>query len=83
VANLPQVSTTPAAKFASGFNNTGGNSATSINDTGSKFFHQFCVNDNRGKFATGVNNADGKLPQESTIAVANNGSNYQTADNLK
>jgi hypothetical protein len=52
------------------------------------------VVDTDGKFATSVNNAGGKLPPVSTTPaanlppvaftpVANNGSNYQTAENLK
>ncbi len=52
------------------------------------------VNDTGGKFPTSVKNASGKLPQVSTTPaenlppvlftpVANNGSKYQTADNLK
>jgi hypothetical protein len=43
VANLPPVSTTPAAKyqrhrwqFATGINNTGGKFAAGVNDTGGK-----------------------------------------------
>jgi hypothetical protein len=32
---------------------------------------------------TGGNDADGKLPPLSMTPVANNGNNYQTADNLK
>jgi hypothetical protein len=51
-------------------------------------------NPDGGKFATGVNGAGGKFPPVSTTPavslppvsftpVANNGSNYQTADNLK
>jgi hypothetical protein len=57
VANLPPVSTTPAAnrrryqrhrwQFATGINETGGKFATGINETG-------------GKFATGVNDTGGK-----------------------
>ncbi len=50
--------------------------------------------DTAGKFATSVNNTSGKFPQVSTTPaanlppvsftpMANNGSNYQTADNLK
>jgi hypothetical protein len=50
--------------------NTGGKFATGVNDTG-------------GKFATGVNDAGAVLPPVSTTPVANNGNNYQTADNLK
>jgi hypothetical protein len=52
VANLPPVSTTPAANFATssaGVVDTGGKFATSVNDTGSKI-------------ATGVNYAGGNLP---------------------
>jgi hypothetical protein len=40
VANLPPVSTTPAANFSSSFASvvdTGGKFATGVNDTGSKF----------------------------------------------
>jgi hypothetical protein len=50
VANLPPVSTTPAANFATnttGVVDTGGNFATGVNDTGSKF-------------ATGVDDTGGK-----------------------
>jgi hypothetical protein len=76
--------TTPAANFSTSFPSvvdTGGKFATGVNDTG-------------GKFVTNVNNAGDKLPQVSTTPaenipplwftpVANNWSNYQTADNLK
>jgi hypothetical protein len=40
VANLPTVSTTPAANFATSFTSVvdaGGKFATGVNDTGSKF----------------------------------------------
>jgi hypothetical protein len=50
VANLPPVSTTRAANFATSF--------TSVVDTGGKF--ATVVNDAGGKFATGVNNTGGK-----------------------
>jgi hypothetical protein len=49
-ANLPQVSTTPSANFATSFASvvdTGGKFATGVNDTGSKF-------------AAGVNDTSGK-----------------------
>jgi hypothetical protein len=47
---------------------------TGINDTGSKFCHQFplCC-----KFAAGVNDAGGKLPPVSLKPVANNGNNIR------
>jgi hypothetical protein len=68
------VSTTPAAKFSTNI--------SSIFYTGVKF--ATCANDTGGKFAIGVNNASKIiLPLVSTTLVANNGSNYQTADNLK
>ncbi len=72
-AKLPPLSTTPAANFATIFASavdTAGKFATGVNNTG-------------GKFATSVNDASGKLPLVSTTPVANNGKNYQTADNLK
>ncbi len=49
VANLPQVSTTPAAIFATSFNSvdTGGKFAAGVNDIG-------------GKFASGVSDTGGK-----------------------
>ncbi len=50
MANLPTVSTTPAANFATNSPcvvETGGKFATGVNDTG-------------GKFAAGVNDAGGK-----------------------
>jgi hypothetical protein len=50
VANLPLVSTTPAANFVTSF--------TSVVDTGGKFATGF--NDTGGKFATGVNDTSGK-----------------------
>jgi hypothetical protein len=50
VANLPPVSTTPAANFAINF--------TSVFDTGGKFATS--VNDTGGKFAAGVNDTGGK-----------------------
>jgi hypothetical protein len=53
-----------------GFNDTGGKFAAGINDTG-------------GKFTTSVNDTGSKLPPVSTTPVANNGTNYQTVDNLK
>jgi hypothetical protein len=52
MVNLPQVSTTPAANFATSFTgvvDTGGKFATGVNNTG-------------GKFAAGVNDTGGKLP---------------------
>jgi hypothetical protein len=66
--------------------------SVSIVDIGGKFATGGI--DTSGKFATGVNDAGGKLPPISTTPaaillpvsftpVANNGSNYQTADNLK
>jgi hypothetical protein len=67
------VSTTLVANFATSFSSvvdTGGKFATSVNNTG-------------GKFATGVSDAGGILPPVLTTPVANNGTNYQTADNLK
>ncbi len=78
------VSTTPVANFSTSFASvvdTAGKFATGVYDTG-------------GKFATSVNNAGGKLssvsttpaanlPPVSVTLVANNGSNYQTANNLK
>jgi hypothetical protein len=77
-------SMTPAASFSTSF--------ASIVNTSGKFVTG--VNDTDGKFATGVNDAGGKLlpvsktpaanlPPVSFTPVANNGSNYQTADNLK
>ncbi len=73
VQGAPPVSTTPGANFSTSF--------ASVVNTG-------------GKFATGVNDTGGKLPMVSTTLaanflsvsftpVANNGSNYQTANNLK
>jgi hypothetical protein len=61
VANLPPVSTTPAANFATSFSSvidTGGKFATGANDTG-------------GKFAAAVNDTGGKLPPVSTTPAAN------------
>jgi hypothetical protein len=60
VANLPPVSTTPAANFANSFASvvdSCGKFATSVNDTGSKFATGI---NNTGKFATGVNDTGGK-----------------------
>jgi hypothetical protein len=68
---LPPVSTTPAANFATSSS---------------------CVVDTSGKFATGDNNTGGKLPPVLTTPaanlppvsltpVANNGEQYQAADN--
>jgi hypothetical protein len=70
VANLPPVSTTPAANFATSF--------TSVVDTGDKFATG--VNDAGGKFAAGVNDTGGKLPPVSTTPAANlpnNGNNIR------
>jgi hypothetical protein len=50
VANLPPVSTTPVANFATSF--------TSVVDTGDKFATG--VNDTGSKFAAGVNDTGGK-----------------------
>jgi hypothetical protein len=50
VANLPPVSTTPAANFDTSF--------TSVVDTGGKFATG--VSDTGGKFATGVVDTGGK-----------------------
>jgi hypothetical protein len=61
VANLPPVSTTPAANFATSFTSVvdaGGKFATRVNDTGGKFAAG--VNDTGGKFPTGVNDTGGK-----------------------
>jgi hypothetical protein len=84
IQGAPPVSTTPVANFSTSF--------ASVFDTGGKFVTG--VNDTGGKFATGVNDRGGKLPLVSTTpaanlppvsftSVANNGSNDQTADNLK
>jgi hypothetical protein len=61
VANLPPVSTTLAANFATSFTcvvDTGGKFATGVNDTG-------------GKFAADVNDTGGKLPPVTTTPVVN------------
>ena len=50
MANLPPVSTTPAANFATSF--------TSVVDTGGKFATG--VNDTGGKIAAGINDTGGK-----------------------
>jgi hypothetical protein len=86
----PQVSTTPVLTSVANFSTI----FASIVDTGGKF--ATCFNDTTGKFATGINNAGGKLPNcqlsltlaanlppVQTTLVANNGNNYQIADNLK
>jgi hypothetical protein len=62
VENLPPVSTTPAANFAT--------SSPCVVDTGGKFATDD-VNDTGGKFAADVNNAGGKLPPVSTTPAAN------------
>ncbi len=84
VANLPQVSTTPAAKLPP-VSTTSAANLPPVSMTWRKIFPSVLlgVADTGGKFATGVNNAGGKLPPVSTTTVANNGSNYQNADNLK
>ncbi len=61
MANLPSVSTTPAANFATSF--------TSVVDTGGKFATG--VNDTGGKFAAGVNYNGGNLPPVSTTPANN------------
>jgi hypothetical protein len=61
VANLPPVSTTPEANFATSF--------TSVVDTSGKFASG--VSDTGGKFAAGVNDTGGKLPPVSTTPAAN------------
>jgi hypothetical protein len=61
VANLPPVSTTPAANFATSFTrvvDTGGKFATGVSDTGGKFATG--INNTGGKFATGVVDTGGK-----------------------
>jgi hypothetical protein len=65
--NLPPVSTTPAANFAT--------SSPCVVDTGGKFATG--VNDTGGNFAAGVNNAGGKLPPVSTTPVVNNWNNIR------
>jgi hypothetical protein len=55
VANLPLVSTTPAANFAT--------SLPSVVDTGGKFA--------AGKFVTCINDTGGNLPPVSTTPAAN------------
>jgi hypothetical protein len=54
------------SRCTTGINNTGSKIATGIKDTGVKFVTS--INDTGGKFgfATGVNNAGGKLPAVST-----------------
>jgi hypothetical protein len=61
VANLPPVSTTPTANFAT--------SSPCVVDTGGKF--ATVVNDTGGKLAAGVNDTGGKLPAVSTTPAAN------------
>jgi hypothetical protein len=59
--NLPLLSTTLAANFATSFASvvdTGGKFATGVNDTGGKFAAG--INDAGGKFAAGVNDTGGK-----------------------
>ncbi len=61
MANLPLVSTTPAANFATSFASvvdTGGKFATGVNNTG-------------GEFVSGVNDTGGELPPVSTTPAAN------------
>jgi hypothetical protein len=61
MANLPPVSTTPAANFATSFASvvdTGGEFATGVNNTG-------------GKFAADVYDTSGNLPSVSTTPAAN------------
>jgi hypothetical protein len=61
VANLPPVSTTPAANFATSslcVVVTGGKFATGVTDTGGKFVAG--VDDAGGKFASGVIDTGGK-----------------------
>jgi hypothetical protein len=76
-ANLPQVSTTSVAKFATSFASvdTGGKFATGVNDTGGKFVAG--VNNAGNKFPTGINNTGGKF------ATGVNDTGQQTADNFK
>ncbi len=67
LANLPPVSLTPVAYFATSSPcvvYTGGKFATGVNHTG-------------GKFAAGVKEAGGKLPPVSTTLEANNGNNIR------
>jgi hypothetical protein len=68
-ANLPLISTTAAANFATSF--------ASVVDTGGKFATG--VNDIGGKFAAGVNDTGGNLPPVSTTMtpVANNWNNIR------
>jgi hypothetical protein len=68
------------SRSTTGINNTGSKIAAGINHTGGKFATNFTsVVDTGGKFAPGFNDTGGK----STTLVANNGTNYQTADNLE
>ncbi len=60
-ANLPLVSATPAANFATSLASVvdiGGKFATGVNNTGGKF--ATIINDTGGKFAAGVNDTGGK-----------------------
>jgi hypothetical protein len=70
VANLPPVSTTPAANFANNF--------TSVVDTGCKFASS--VNNTSGKFATGVNDNGGKFAAGVNDTVGKQWEQYQAAD---
>jgi hypothetical protein len=61
VANLPPVSTTPAANFATSSAcvvDTSGNFAPGVNETGGKFATG--INDTGSKFAPGVVDTGGK-----------------------
>ncbi len=58
--------------------------ATGINNTGGKFFHQFpSVVDTGGKLPPVSTTPAANLPPVQKKPMANNGNNYQTADNLK
>ncbi len=83
MANLPPVSTTPAATFATSLASvvdTGGKFANGINDTDGKFAAG--INYTGGKFAAGINDTGGKLPPVSMTPAAN-WEQYQAAETLK
>jgi hypothetical protein len=75
---LPQVSTTPAANFATSSPcvvDTGGKFATGVNDTGGKF--AACVNDAGGKLLSVSTTPAANLPPVSLTPEANNGNNIR------
>jgi hypothetical protein len=69
------------SKCTTGINDTGGKFATGVKDTGRKIVAG--INDAGSKLPPVSTTPAANLPPVSTSPGANNGTKYQTADNLK